>query len=470
MRQELQLQPQQILRSELIQLPLLELEMRVSAEMEENPFLEEYSETEEDPEAKPESDNSDSDSTNDTEVPIETDPRTENREVDWEDFLNDADHWEYKSKNKSSSAEDYFDIPQPDVLTLSDHLHDQLRLGDFDKMETTIGEEIIGNLNKDGYLTVELQEIMVTLDTDYGLVEDVHNRILYEFDPVGIAARNLRECLLVQLKRQDSPPPIATRMIEHCWDNFINKRFEVIANRLDITLNDVKEAFGTISKLNPKPGEGYFNEKQNYIIPDLVVANVGNEFVVYLNDGDIPNFRINPTYRELYLNKKGTEKTVKEFLSRKFESARWFINAIHQRRTTMVRTMRAIVQRQHDFFEHGPNHIKPMILANIATDIGMDISTISRVTRGKYVQTEWGVFELKYFFTDKMTSGRGDVSNRIIKQKLSDIIASENKKKPYSDQELTDLLNKEGYNIKRRTVAKYREQMRIPVKRLRREI
>ena len=192
---------------------------------------------------------------------------------------------------------------------------------------------------------------------------------------------------------------------------------------------------------------------------------------MYLNDGDIPNFRINPKYRQMYLNRKNTEKKVKDFLLRKLESTRWFINAIHQRRATMISTMRAIVERQINFFEHGRTHLKPMILADIADDIGMDISTISRVTKGKYVQTDWGVFELKYFFSERMTTEDGDdVSNRVIKQRLSEIIQAENKQKPFSDQTLTQMLNDLGFQIKRRTVAKYRRQLRLPVKRLRREI
>ncbi len=471
-KQELQLQPQQILRSELIQLPLLELEMRVKAEIEENPFLEEAEpETSEDMETQESS--SDAESMDgvgdDSEVSDNEKDKEQTREVDWEDFLNDADHWEYKPGYRAAN-EETMEIPQPDVLTLNDHLCEQLHFDTFTEEQIKIGEEIIGNINRDGYLEVDLVEIATTLNVDFEKVEAVHGRIL-EFDPLGIAARDLRECLLVQLRHLKTPAPIATKMVELHWNDFINKRYEILSDKLDISLDEVKDAFYTISKLNPKPGEGYFNEKQNYIIPDLIVTKVAGEWVAYLNERDIPNFRINPAYREMFLSKKDTAKNVREFLSRKLESARWFINAIHQRRTTMLRTMRAIVERQIEFFDKGPAYLKPMILADIAQDIEMDISTISRVSNGKYVQTDWGVFELKYFFSEKMATSAGEnVSNRVIKQRLIDLIESENKRKPYSDQELTDLLNDDGIEIKRRTVAKYREQLRIPVKRLRRQI
>lgn len=471
MRQELQLQPQQILRSELIQLPLLELEMRVKAELEENPFLEESPDSEEETEPGNDSPEPDSELSDDSdEKSSEPDSsQAESREVDWDDFLNDTDHWEYRAKTRISTEEST-EIPQPAIPTLPDHLTEQLHLDTFNAEEIRIGEEIIGNINRDGYLEVELEAIAEALGVDIDIVQRVHSH-LKEYDPVGICSRNLRECLQTQLRQRSSRAPIAERMIDEFWKDFVNKRYELLSEKLGADLDQIKEAFDMIAHLNPKPGEGYFNEKQNYVIPDLVVTQVGNEYVVYLNDGDIPYFRINPAYREMYLNRSQTEKNVRDFLSRKLESARWFINAIHQRRTTMLRTMRAIVVRQEGFFRYGQSHLRPMILADIADDISMDISTISRVTNGKYVQTDWGVFELKYFFSERMTTDEGtDVSNRVIKQRLHDIIDSENKRKPYSDQELTDLLNKEGFQIRRRTVAKYREQLRISVKRLRRQI
>ncbi len=476
LRQELTLQPQQILRSELIQMPLLELEMRVRAELEENPFLEEAEDSGEDEALPEQSDSEDSPSAAllDSEEESESDiyPVSEkNNDIDWEEIYNDSSQWEYRAQTRLSSVEENVDLPQTASTSLYDKLIEQLYLDTLTEQERSIGEEIIGNIDNDGRLPPNtLEDIASKTGVPLQVVEKVHQHIM-SYDPVGIAARSLKECLLVQLQNRTPRYPVVERMISECWDDFINKRYEIIQEKLQITLEDIKNGFEVISKLNPKPGEGHFDEKQNYIIPDLIVTQVGGKYEIFLNDGDIPSFRINPAYREMFLSQVHTDKKVREFLNRKLESARWFINAIHQRRTTMLRTMRAILERQMDFFRKGPQYLKPMILADIAEDVGMDVSTISRVTSGKYVQTDWGVFELKYFFSEAMDTDEGEeVSNRVIKERLKELIASENKKEPLSDQELTDILNKEGFQIKRRTVAKYREMLRIPVKRLRREI
>lgn len=472
MRQELTLQPQQILRSELIQLPLLELEMRIRGELEENPFLEEsIGEDQDAPIADGEEDaNAGVEGIIDPEPNTAQESLEKPREVDWDEILNDVSHWEYRAQTRVA-PEDGTELPQPDVTTLMDHLLSQLHLDSLTQEEVGVGEQIIGNINRDGYLTgMSLEEVSIISRKSLAQVEKVHGRIM-QYDPLGIAARNLRECLVVQLRHRSPRAPIAERMLSEMWEDFVNRRYEALSEQLNVSLAEVREGFQIVQRLNPKPGEGYFDEKQNYIIPDLVVTQVSGEFVTYLNDGEIPNFRINPAYRELYLRKDGTDKKVREFLSRKLESARWFINAIHQRRTTMLRTMRAIVERQMDFFKKGPPHLRPMILADIAGDIEMDISTISRVTNGKYVQTDWGVFELKYFFSEAMSTDEGDeVSNRVIRARLKEMIEAEDQTDPLSDQELTEMLNKEGFQIRRRTVAKYREQLRLPVKRLRRRI
>ncbi len=465
LRQELTLQPQQILRSELIQLPILELELRVRSELETNPFLEEGQELEEIP-GEPEEDEREAAVIAEEDTP-ELKEAKEEREVDWESILNDEDHYEYRSR---SAPVEIMEIPRPAQTTLAEHLTEQLGYITLTDKQREIGDYIIGNINKDGYLDCSVDEIAMNLEAEKDEALKVL-RIIQNFDPVGIGARDLRECLLLQLRAKDEYNPHAERLLAEYFEDFKNKRFEAIAASMEIDLSEVKEAFFEITRLNPKPGEGYFDERQNYVIPDLVVTMVGDEFMVYLNDGNIPNFYINSVYRSLMLQQKNTDKKVKEFLTRKLESARWFINAIHQRRSTMVRTMRAIVKKQEDFFRKGHGYLKPMILADIAEEINMDISTISRVTNGKYVQTDWGVFELKYFFSEKMATDNGEeVSTKVIKQKLREIVDSEDKKNPLSDQAIMEKLKDTGYNIARRTVQKYREQMRIPVKRLRREI
>lgn len=466
LRQELTLQPQQILRSELIQLPLLELELRVRSELEVNPFLEEGQELEEIP-GEPEVDEREGAViTEEQNVPEVKEAKAE-REVDWEAILNDEDHYEYRHHN---APVELMEIPRPATVTLAEHLTEQLGYTTMTDEKRRIGEYIIGNINEDGYLDCSVDEIALNMEAPK---EDVLKvlRLIQNFDPVGIAARDLRECLLLQLRARENFDPNAEKILADHFEDFKNKRFESIASSMRIDLEEVKKAFFEITRLNPKPGEGYFDERQNYIIPDLVVASVGDEFMVYLNDGNIPNFYLNSAYKNLMLQHKKTDKKVKEFLTRKLESARWFINAIHQRRTTMVRTMRAIVKKQENFFHRGPDGLKPMILADIAEEIGMDISTISRVTNGKYVQTDWGVFELKYFFSERMANDKGEeVSTKVIKQKLREIVEAEDKKAPLSDQAIVEKLKGAGFKIARRTVQKYREQLRIPVKRLRREI
>ena len=469
-RLEQTIQPLQILRSELIQLPLLELELRVSAELEENPFLEEadtaQAEAAEEEEEIPTPKSAEELDEEDKE---EAPPKTEASEFDWEAMLNDEDFYEYRPRVLPSTVE-LQEIPRPTTQTLSDYLMSQLRMDRQIGDNLEIGEYIICNLNPDGYLPITVENITNDLNVDANRVEGILKRI-QTYDPPGIAARNLQECLLIQLELQASPDPIALRMLKECFQEFINKKFEVIAKKLEITLEEVWHAFEVVTKLNPKPGEGIFDEKQNYIVPDLVVTQIGERFEVFLNDGNIPNFHVNSEYRDMVLSRKKVDKKTREFVHKKLESARWFINAIHQRRNTMLRTMRAIVKKQEDFFRFGKDHLRPMILQDIADEIDMDIATISRVTNGKYVQTDFGVFELKYFFSQRMETNEGEeVSTKIIKAKLKEIVDAENKANPYSDEKLADLLAKEGYTIARRTVQKYREQMGIPVKRLRREI
>lgn len=480
-RLEQYLQPQQILRSELIQLPLLELELRVRAELQENPFLEELAEDEaivdkEQVEVETETaaaafEQSEEAAPPLPEKPEEPAPKEKSEDMDWENFLDDEETAVFRTTRYV--PDELADAPRPFVPTLAEHIEEQLRLQQLSEEEFRIGQYIIGSINKDGYLNYPIEEIARELNVEVPVAERVLS-VVQQLDPSGIAARNLQECLLIQLRQYEHPKKIrlAVRMLTECYDDFMNKRFEVIARKLEINLEDVKKAFTDVKKLNPKPGEGYFDEKQNYIVPDVVVTRVGDDgdFVVYLNDSNIPSFHINTAYKDMFLS-ANSDKKVKEFVTRKMESARWFINAIHQRQTTILRTMRAIVKRQEGFFRHGKDHLKPMILQDIAEDISMDISTISRVTSGKYVQTEWGVYELKYFFSERMETTDGEeISTKVIKSRLREIIDLEDKSDPYSDQTIAEMLAKEGYPIARRTVQKYREQLGIPVKRLRREI
>ncbi|MBN2412550.1 RNA polymerase factor sigma-54 [candidate division KSB1 bacterium] len=460
--------PQQVLLSSLLQLPIISLEQRIRTELELNPLLEididqeveqdldDDSETE----LQTESENSE---TKEDEV---TEDNQE--EIDWEEILNDQDSFEIRTPKEKDVEE--FERPEVFKETLTDHLISQLNMIHLEPDEIAIGEYIIWNINNVGYLTIDLDTIAENLETD----EDTAERILIEiqkFDPPGIGARNLQECLLIQLYQQKPLYELAIKAIRDFFEDFKNKRYEKLAKQLEIDLDEVKDVISHIIKLNPKPGEGYLTFENNYIVPDLEVKKDDGEFKIFMHDWNIPHLRINNEYRKMMLDRKKSNKETRDFIRQRLESARWLINSIHQRRTTILRTMEAIIDKQRDFFEFGPEYLKPMILKDIAEEINMDISTISRVTNGKYVQTEWGVFELKSFFSEKYTTDDGeDVSNKKIKALIKRIVDKEPADKPYNDQKISQMLKVKGFPVARRTVAKYREQMSIPVSRLRRRI
>ena len=464
--------PQQVLLSTLLQLPVLSLEQKIKLEMEQNPLLEEDLEMEEEMEqeteeelkleeleVKPESDD-------DSEP--EDEYNEDKEEIDWDTILNDENNYEIKPPRDDSS--ETFERPEVSQTTLPEYLLSQLHMIDLSEKEIVIGEYIIWNINEVGYLTYDLDLIATNLDVAIEQVEKVL-KIIQKFDPPGIGARDLQECLLIQLMEVPNANELAVVIIKDHFDDFKNKRFEKIAKKMGISIDEFKQLLNTITKLNPKPGEGYQSLYDNSITPDVIVQKEDDEFKVVLNDWNIPHLRINNSYRKLLLDKKNTPKKTKEFIKNRLESARWLINSIHQRRVTILKVVETIVHRQKEFFDKGSLYLRPMILKDIADEIGMDISTVSRVTNGKYVQTDYGVYELKHFFSEKIRRDDGeDVSNKEIKNRIREIIEKENPKKPFNDQKIVSMLQQDGFNIARRTVAKYREQMMIPVSRLRRKI
>jgi RNA polymerase sigma-54 factor len=295
---------------------------------------------------------------------------------------------------------------------------------------------------------------------------------IQRLEPAGIASRNLRECLLVQLELwPDSSTAriIAMRILKECWDHFVKKHFEKIKQELHVSDELLKKAFEFIKHLNPKPGEGNISATLNYIIPDFFVSREKEDFIITLNDRGVPPLRVSRAYRELLtIRKNGISTEARQFLRQKMETAKWFIQSINQRRQTMLAVMHTIVEKQRDWFEKGPGSLRPLIYRDIADVIGMDISTISRVVNGKYVQTEWGVHELRYFFSEGIPTATGiEVSNTEVKTIIRDIIEAESSKKPLSDEAIMKILRDRGFDIARRTVAKYREALNIPVSRLR---
>ena len=299
--------------------------------------------------------------------------------------------------------------------------------------------------------------------------------MVQRLDPPGIAARTLQECLITQLEVGQHPAKLketALRILREFFEDFTMKHYEELAKNLNISLDELKLVIELIQKLNPKPGEGQFTAQQNYIVPDFTVERDDGDFLVTLNERNVPPLRINRRYKELMGKRQKNVQSngVKEFIRKRFDAAKWFIASINQRRDTMMRVMRAIIEKQREFFETGEN-LKPMIYKDIAEVIGMDISTISRVVNGKYVQAEFGVYELRHFFSDKLMTQTGEeVSNKEVKRTIKGIIEGEDPNRPLSDDRIAEILNGEGLNIARRTVAKYREAMRIPVARLRRKI
>lgn len=455
--------PQQVLLSSLLQLPIMSLEQRLQTELEINPLLEieeEYEmEQQEEEYEEPALENE-----TDEDNVLEKD----NDEIDWDEILNDEDNYEYKPpREKKEDENERVEVYQE---TLTDHLIDQLKMSDVPPEQVLIGEYIIWNIDTSGYLRVSIESIAENLEEDPETIEEILG-VIQQFDPPGIASRNLQECLLIQLHQQNPVNENAILMIRDQFDDFKNKRYEKLSKNMNLSLEEVKDTIDHITKLNPKPGEGYISLENNYIVPDVEVRKEEGEFRIYLNDYNIPHLQINQQYKKMMLDKKKTSKETRDFIRQRLESARWLINSIHQRRATIMRTVEAIIARQYDFFEKGPNHLKPMILKDIADDINMDISTISRVTNGKYIQTEYGIFELKYFFSEKYRTDDGeDVSNRKIKMLIKELIENEPSGKPYNDQKISDMLKEQGFPVARRTVAKYREQMNIPVARMRRSI
>ncbi|MCB0720339.1 MAG: RNA polymerase factor sigma-54 [Bacteroidetes bacterium] len=495
-RQSLQqkLSPQQIQYIKLLQLPTLALEQRIKAELEINPLLEEgLDEEEEELEQQSEMDDSQvADSSEQSEQEGETlDGETvEEDEYNWEEFLDSTeDLYGYKAQVDNSEEEEQREIPLPDQVSMAEHLRQQILFLDFNDTDQLIADQIIGSIDEDGYLRRPLESIIDDIVFNYGVmleesdVEDVLKRV-QRLEPVGIAARDLQECLVVQLETMPADLPgrdAAIDMLEKAYKAFTMKHFDQIMKKLKIDESELKEAFDLVQRLNPKPGEGDFSAQQNYITPDFAARYVDGSMIVTLSSGNTPELRISKKYRDMLQQlsdekKSGkTDSTIdgetRNFLKSKLESARWFMNSIDQRRNTMLKVMHAIAEIQEEFFRFGEGYLKPMILKDIAEKINMDISTVSRVVNGKYVQTEFGVYELKYFFSEGLSTESGEeVSNKEVKAIIEGIIAEEDKQRPLSDQRIAQMLDEKGFQIARRTVTKYREQLGIPVARMRKQI
>ncbi|MDI6765270.1 MAG: RNA polymerase factor sigma-54 [Bacteroidota bacterium] len=473
---QMRLTPQQVQYLQLLQLPVLALEQRIKAELEINPLLEEGEDmelTQEQIEEKAVQEVSEESQQTDKENKADEDRYT------FEDFMNDNLDG-YKATMMYRNDEDRDEYPQPAEVTLSQKLKDQIFLLELTEQEKQLCDEIIGNIDDDGYLQREIGLIVQDINLSQGHTITIERaeeilKMIQHLEPPGIGARNLQECLIAQLESNESNSELtekALKILREYFEDFTMKHYEDLAKNLNMTVDELKPIIELIQKLNPKPGEGQFTPQQNYIIPDFTVERDDDDFIVMLNDKNVPPIRISHGYKELMTRKykNGAADGVRDFIRKRFEAAKWFITSINQRRETMLKVMRAIIEKQRTFFETGEN-LKPMIYKDITEIIHMDISTISRVVNGKYVQTEFGVFELRHFFSDKLTTSTGEeISNKEVKNQIREIIGKEDTNHPLSDDRIAEILNNEGLNIARRTVAKYREAMKIPVARLRRKI
>jgi RNA polymerase sigma-54 factor len=471
------LSPQQIQMIKLLEIPTMLLEQRIKKELEENPILEEV-ETDE-PAAEPEM------------VLPDDNKEGNDDEFSLEDYMNDDDVPTYKLYSNNSSYDDKREeIPFSTGVSFHDYLENQLGMADLSEHEKQLGLYLIGNIDGDGYIRRKLSAIADDIAFSLGIEtnEDELERILWviqEFDPPGVGARDLQECLLIQIKakeNQNKATQNAYKILKYHFDEFIKKHYDKISARLNLSDDELKEAIDEILKLNPKPGGSFtdpYDQSAQHIIPDFILEYEDGEFRLSLNSKNVPELRISKEYSDMIENysynkefSTSQEREAIAFVKQKIDSAKWFIDALKQRQNTLLTTMEAILDYQKEYFRDGDeSKLKPMILKDIAERTGLDISTISRVANSKYIQTHFGIFPLKHFFSEGMQTDSGEqVSTREIKQILAECVENEDKKKPLTDEQLMEILKSKGYPIARRTVAKYREQLGIPVARLRKEL
>ncbi len=478
------LSPQQIQLMKLLQVPTASLETRIKEELEENPALEL------EPERFDEKDNAEDEFDTAEETTDDATAADSYEDDSVSDYIQDDDDeadYKLRDTNYPEFSEER-EHPIRSGTSFYDLLTDQLHLLNLDNTQQTIAEQVVGSIDEDGYLRRDTSAMVDDLAFRQNVIvaeADVEAIIemIQQFDPPGVAARNLQECLLLQLKRKEQVDPldgIAITILTNYFDEFSRKHYDKIQKAISISEDEMRGVIQVVTRLNPKPGGESPDDSQelNYVVPDFFIYNIGGKLELTLNSRNAPELRISEGYREMLRDyEKGAKKDKRQkeavlFIKQKIDAAKWFIDAIQQRQQTLLLTMQAILEHQQNFFMSGDeSDLRPMILKDVAAATGLDISTVSRVANSKYVQTEFGTYRLKFFFNEALTTDTGEeVSTREVKRILSDLIAGEDKKNPVSDERLTELLQEKGYEIARRTVAKYREQLMIPVARLRREL
>jgi RNA polymerase sigma-54 factor len=481
LKQELKINPRLYQAMDLLYMPLLDLQQHLKQELLNNPFLEMAEVEEEEEEAETEGEG-------ETEVEAAPEPEKQtNDEIDWEEIL--LEGFDAGGRREEHEEREYYEPVTVATRDLSDHLGDQITLLDLNPRQVVLAEEFIGNIDEDGYLKASLEAILngvndMVKQAAEGTEVDEETLPLYtmqeceemlatiqNLDPPGVGARDLRECLMLQLKEAGLEHSVPFRLVRDCFEELINHRWSEISKRFGISPADVQKAADEIQKLDPKPGIKHSDLSDNYITPDLIVEKIDGRYHVFLNDANLPRLKLSKAYQEIARDKKKFDGESKEFISNKLNSANWMIQAIEQRRQTMLKVMNYIVERQRDFFEKGVQFLKPLTLREVAEVINMHESTVSRVTNEKYVQTPRGVLPLKFFFSSGLsTTGGEDVSARGIKAQIQKLVSDEDAKHPLTDQAIVNILKQNGVQIARRTVAKYRDQLGVLSARMRKRV
>jgi len=460
LRQTQTLAPQLIQSLKMLQMPVLRLEQTIRQELATNPMLEEVEELEAETNDEEESE---------FEVAEDEKDKESDDHVDWEEFLFDDDDG-YKIRETREQREEILEGSAAQTNNLYHHLTEQLHLLKLTEQEQLIGEYIIGNISPDGYLGISVEEMGVELDIPNEKISEVLEMIK-RFDPSGIGARNLRESLLIQFRDKGMEGTLAYRIVDEHITDLERKSILQLSKLMGAQEERIQVALEEIKSLSPAPAHGRFDQGAMPIVPDLIVERIGDEYVVFHNNSHMPRLRINSSYKQLVKRGSSSSEDTKIYIKQKLEQARWLLNAINQRRSTMIRVMQSIIERQKEFFEKGPAFLKPLIMEDIAQMVDMNVATISRVANSKYVQTPLGVYEIKHFFNSGISREDGsDMSKRSVKQRIREIIEAELAAKPLSDQEIFRRLNEEGIKLARRTVTKYREELKIPSARLRKRV
>ncbi len=478
LKQELKINPRLYQAMDLLYMPLLDLQQHLKQELLNNPFLDMV---------EPEEDEEESEEEATETEPEPPEEKAASDEIDWEEIL--LDGFDAGGRREEHEEREYYEPVTVDTRDLSDHLLDQITLLDLTPRQQFLADEFIGNVNEDGYLACTLEDLRAGVNdtvvkaaeaTDHDIDDlplytaselDEMIGIIQSLDPPGVGARDLRECLMLQLKEAGLEQSVPYRLVRDCFEELINHRWSEISKRFGISPGDVQKAADEIKKLDPKPGLVYSSASDNYIIPDLIVEKIDGKYHIFLNDANLPRLKLSRAYQEIARDKKKFEGENKEFISSKLNSANWMIQAIEQRRQTMLKVMNYIVDRQRDFFEKGVQYLKPLTLREVAEVINMHESTVSRVTNEKFVQTPRGVLPLKFFFSSGLSTTAGeDVSARGIKAQIEKLVSEEDAKHPLTDQAIVNILKEGGVQIARRTVAKYRDQLGVLSARMRKRV